>query len=221
MFVVLLGLALGPAAAQACTSDVECKGTRICVAGSCTSPEPPCSRNADCNTGFSCKQSRCIERQGDLPAKYRLRRGSSVLILPFRDHQSEDPNDSLDTGRFAQESFFEAFDRINGMRVVLRPPSSHSARFGWTREEAATFAVRYKVEFVVYGEVTDFYRVAPFTYRNDRAGVWVEMVTATGKVFFRQERTLDLGTNHIEPEAVLDRIAKTMVKEIRPDRGKR
>ncbi len=218
--VVGAGLVLADTAV-ACTSDMDCKGDRICSKSECRAPGRSCRLDEDCELGARCLDAQCLSRPADQRMVRQLVVPSSILVLPFRDHQSSDPRDSVDTGLYAQKSFFKSLGKIKGLTVLVSEYSLRTARQGWSRAGALAVASEHKVDAVVYGEVTDFYRVAPFTVRNDRAAVWVEVVTASGEILFRRETRLQLNTNHIEPTRLLDMMADDIVKMIAPPKRRR
>jgi len=73
---------------------------------------------------------------------------------------------------------------------------------------AAAYGREKGFKYVVNGEVEDYYRVAPLTFRSERAGVSVRLIdTSNGQVmaFFSDRGT---APNLSTPEAILGKFAK-------------
>lgn len=64
------------------------------------------------------------------------------------------------------------------------------------------------VEYVLNGEVNDYYSVAPMTYRSDRAAVTVRLIRVSdGKVVAFQTETVQ-GANYKTPSDLIMRVAE-------------
>ena len=54
-----LGFARPALAAGGCTSNLDCKGGRVCVSGDCVDPPKPCGKDVDCPGDWVCTDHHC------------------------------------------------------------------------------------------------------------------------------------------------------------------
>lgn len=152
----------------------------------------------------------------ELPRRFHFPHGAKVLVLPFRDHRSEDPRDRDGTGRATQVAVEQALGEVVGLEVSERPGLPGDYALGLSRAQAAALAREAGADFAVYGDCVEFYRVAPMTFRTDRAGMDLEIVRADGTPVYRFTRSRDAGTNLNEPEDGLLRLARTVARKTAP-----
>ncbi len=160
--------------------------------------------------GFPSDDALVLERGFQFP------RGATIVVLPFKDNDSSDPRDSEDTGRAAQQAFLHAFEELTDLPITEVVGDAAAAAVGLTRSQAVEAAASAGVDYAVYGSCVQFYRVAPMTFRADEAGVTVEVVAADGTVVYRETMQKNAAANTQEPEDVLARIAKKIVKQVAP-----
>ncbi len=148
---------------------------------------------------------------------FRFPEGAKVLVLHFKDNDSNDSNDRDGSGQAAQDSFVEHLRDQSGIKVKgVALPRDRSPGEGYSRDEAVQVLREEEGDFVIWGLVTAFYNVAPMTYRADTAGVWFEVVDDRGRVEYRKSRVRVADTNFHNPEWCLSRIAEDEAGELRP-----
>lgn len=152
----------------------------------------------------------------EVEGTFRFPKEAAVLVLPFKDNVSDDDRDSKETGRAAQRAFLEALQAKGTISALGTETDGNAALRGLSRSEALERLQEADADYAVYGDCFEFYRVAPMTYRSDRAGVTVEIIAADGAVVFRRSVQAIANSNFEEPEVVLGRIARRIVRKIRP-----
>ncbi|MDX1564773.1 MAG: hypothetical protein R3236_05165, partial [Phycisphaeraceae bacterium] len=142
-----------------------------------------------------------------------LRGHETIAVLPFKDHISDDPDDSKDTGAICQRFMAQALLEDAGIRAKVYDPASRDSRKLLRSDQAISMGRKLGVQYVIYGDCTEFYRVAPFTFRVDRAGMRVWMVRVQdGKLVFTASDTRRTDDNLEQPEDAIEQIAEEMVE---------
>ncbi len=143
-----------------------------------------------------------ITKTGEIP------RGSEIVVVGFRDclisGQDEDCNGS---GVKAGEAFQEAFNEGGKFtsRLVDRPVGPKDAL---SNEAAAELGRKNGYNYVLHGEVDDFYSVAAMTFRTDRAAVTMRIVRASdGQVMASYSKVGKASSNFATPQGMIKDIA--------------
>ena len=139
--------------------------------------------------------------------------GSDIGIVMFRDCTIPGQEDCDGSGLSAGSIFARVFCEDSALRAV---PLSRPVPAGTPLDDsaAAIYAREKGFRYVVNGEVQDYYRVAPMTFRPERAGVSVRLLdTSNGQVlaFFSDRGT---APNLSTPDAILGRFARTFRKSV-------
>ena len=221
MLLELFLLVVIDVAHAGCTTDMECKGDRICEQGVCVSP--PTSTSATVAPTSTTHDVRIISwddadtSSTDIISGFRFPRSARVLVAPFRDNESDDPRDSVDTGIIAQQRLLEGLEELDSIRVKKATPQRYDPSKGLSLDEAVALAHQYEADFVVFGDVIEFYRVAPLTFRADRAGVTIRVASVSGQLVFQRSWNKHSGTNFSTPDAVIENIGERFRDEVAPD----
>lgn len=143
-------------------------------------------------------------------------RDSEIGVVMFRDCTIPGQEDCGGSGLTAGSIFARVLSAKPGLRAVpLSRPAAASAPLD--DSAAVTFAKEKGYKYVLNGEVEDYYRVAPMTFRTERAGVSVRLLnTADGNVvaFFSQRAHSQ--TNLTTPDALLEGMAGHVRDSIAP-----
>ncbi len=147
---------------------------------------------------------------------FRFPRGSRIVFLPFKNNESKDPRDSQGTGASTQGAIFMAMQKQTNLSVNSMAGHERSATVGLTRAEAVDAIKKAEVDYAVYGDCNQFYSVASGTFRTDKAGMTVEIVSADGTVVFQEAIEKNAITNFQTPEGLLEKMAKDLVERVKP-----
>lgn len=133
--------------------------------------------------------------------------GSDIAVIMFRDCVIPGQEDCGGSGLTAGSIFARVLSEDSVVRAV--PLSRQvSAALPLDDGAAAAYGREKGFKYVVNGEVEDYYRVAPMTFRPERAGVSVRLLdTSNGQVmaFFSDRGT---APNLSTPDAILSKFAK-------------
>ena len=137
----------------------------------------------------------------------RVDRDSEVAVVMFRDCTVSGQEDCDGSGLAAGSIFARVWSGKPGLRAVplSRPVAANAAL---DDSAAVEYAKSKGYKYVLNGEVVDYYRVAPMTFRTERAGVAVRLLgTSDGKVvaFFSERR--NSATNLTTPDALIEKMA--------------
>ena len=139
--------------------------------------------------------------------------GSDIAVVMFRDCTIPGQEDCGGSGLSAGSVFARVLSEDSVVRAV--PLSRPVPAAGSLDDSAAAAYGREKgFRYVVNGEVEDYYRVAPMTFREERAGVSVRLLdTSNGQVmaFFSDRGT---APNLSTPDAILGKFAKRFRQSI-------
>ncbi len=134
--------------------------------------------------------------------------GSDVGVIMFRDCTISGQEDCGGSGLTAGSVFARVLSEESVLRAVpLSRPVPAAAALD--DSAAVTYGREKGFRYVLNGEVEDYYRVAPFTFRPERAGVSVRLLdTSNGQVmaFFSDRGT---APNLSTPDAILGDFAKS------------
>jgi hypothetical protein len=132
---------------------------------------------------------------------------ASIGIISFRDCVIPTQQDDCPgSGNVAGPEYARVLSTKAGVKVIplSRPVTGGEA----LSDEAAVELGRDKhVDYVLNGEVNDYYSVAPMTYRNDRASVTVRLIRVSdGTVVAFQTETVQ-GANFKTPADLIRAVA--------------
>jgi len=141
----------------------------------------------------------------------KLPKGSDVAVVMFRDCTIQGQEDCDGSGLSAGSVFARVMASTAGKKAVPldRPVGPKDAL---SDSEAAAYAKGKGYAYVINGEVQDYYRVAPFTFRSERAGVSVRVLrTSDASVvsFFSDRGTAN---NLRTPDAIIEGMAEKVAK---------
>ena len=145
-----------------------------------------------------------VTKNAEIPA------GTEIVVVPFRDclisGQDEDCNGSgVKTGEAFQEAFSTGKFKA---RLVDRPVGPKET---WSDKDVAQWARTNGYEYVLTGEVDDFYSVAAMTFRPDRAAASARIIRASdGMVVAAYSKPGSAGSNFATPKGMMKGIATEM-----------
>jgi hypothetical protein len=120
------------------------------------------------------------------------------------------------SGLAAGSIFARVFSEKPGLRAVpLSRPVAATATFD---DSAAVAYARSKgYQYVINGDVEDYYRVAPMTFRTERAGVSVHLLrTSDGEVLAFFSHRTHSQTNLTTPDAMIASMAEHVRDSVSP-----
>lgn len=142
--------------------------------------------------------------------KSKVPAGASIGVVSFRDClMPEQKDDCPGSGNVAGPVFARVLASKPGLNVIpLSRPVSATQELS---DEAAVALGREKnVDYVLNGEVNDYYSVAPMTFRSDRASVSVRLLRVSdGSVVAFQTETVQ-GANYKTPADLIHAVAERL-----------
>ena len=153
----------------------------------------------------------------EVTVRNRLPNDSEIAVVMFRDcaipGQEEDCNGS---GLSAGSIFARVLSEKPGLRAVpLSRPVSATADFNDIA--AVEYAKLKGYKYVMNGDVEDYYRVAPMTFRPERAGVSVHVLrTSDGELMAFFSHRTHSQTNFTTPDAMLGSMAEHVRDSVVP-----
>jgi hypothetical protein len=151
----------------------------------------------------ACASSAPVKKNAEIP------KGSEIVVISLRDcvisGQDEDCNGS---GRKGGEAFQEVFSQGGKFtsKLVDRPVGAKEA---FSDQAAAEFARAKGYNYVLSGEVDDFYSVAAMTFRPDRAAVSIRIIRASdGLVITSYSQPGRAASNFSTPKGMIKGLAK-------------
>lgn len=142
-----------------------------------------------------------------------LPKGARVAVIPFRDCTISGQDDCGGSGNNAGTIYARVLAAHAGIEAlpVSRPVGASEAL---TDDAAVKLAASKGVAYVVNGEVNDFYRVAPMTFRNERVALSVRVLRVSdGKVMALQTESVTAG-NFNTPERMIERLATKLSEKL-------
>lgn len=138
--------------------------------------------------------------------------GSTIAVVSFRDCTIADQEDCAGSGDKSTDVFMTQFGTATVFHAV-KLPRPVDAKAELSDDAAVAYAKDKGYAYVLNGEVTDFYRVAPMTFRKERAAVAVRVLSvADGKILYVHTDE-DTANNMSSPEAIL----KDMAGDVKDD----
>ena len=150
----------------------------------------------------SCTSMPPVVKRGDVPAN------SEIAVIMMRDCVIATQTDCDGSGNTAGSIFARTLATNSRIKAVpvSRPVG---AKETLTDDAAVAFAKSKGYHFVLNGEVDDYYRVAPMTFRTERAGVSIRVLNVEdgSVVVFFSDRTHSQ-TNLTTPDDLIEDMAK-------------
>jgi hypothetical protein len=149
----------------------------------------------------ACASAPTIVKNGNIPREVK------IAVIPFRDCTIPGQEDCAGSGNTAGSLYARILASKPGYRVspVSRPVG---ATEGLTDDAAIAYAKSRDFEYVVNGEVNDFFRVAPFTFRKERVGLSLRILRVSdGAVIVFQTEKKEAG-NLTTPERMIEKLAE-------------
>ena len=161
-----------------------------------------------CLIGSGCASTPPVVKRAELP------RGSELAIIVFRDCTITGQEDCDGSGNLAASIFARVFATSGRFSAVpiSRPVGPKQAL---TDDAAVELAKAKGFQYVMNGEVDEYYSVAPFTFRADRAGVSLRILKVSdGSViaFFSQRK--EAGSNLSTPDHLIEKMAEHVVQSL-------
>jgi hypothetical protein len=136
--------------------------------------------------------------------------GTRIAVIAFRDCTIPDQEDCHGSGNIASSiiaSTLGAGGQFTAVPISRPVPPNHELSDAAAIEEAKTKGFA----FVVNGEVNNFYRVAPMTFRTDKLSLSARVLRVTdGAVVASAVESSESVTNFATPEGMIKRIAKKL-----------
>jgi len=156
---------------------------------------------------LACASAPPVVKRAELP------RGAELAVISFRDCTIAGQADCDGSGNVAASIFARVL--ATSMRFKAVPISRPVSPKEPLSDDAAVQLAREKgFEYVINGEVDDYYSVAPFTFRADRAGVSLRILRVSdGSVvaFFSQRVEAN---NLTTPDRLIEQMAEHVVKSL-------
>lgn len=144
----------------------------------------------------------------------RVPAGTEIAVIMFRDCTISGQEDCDGSGLSAGSIFARVLSTQPGLKAVpINRPVSPKLQLD--DDQAVAFGKAKGYAYVLNGDVEDYYRVAPFTFRTERAGVSVRMLrTADGQVMAFFSYRTNSGSNLTTPDAMIEDMAKHVAKAL-------
>jgi hypothetical protein len=150
-----------------------------------------------------CASAPTIVKNGNIPREVK------IAVIPFRDCTVQGQEDCGGSGNAAGAIYARVLASRAGYHVspVSRPVGAGEA---FTDDAAIAYAKARGFDYVVNGEVNDFYRVAPFTFRKERVSLSLRILkVADGAVVAFQTEKKEAG-NLTTPERMIEKVAEKL-----------
>ncbi len=151
---------------------------------------------------ISCASTPAVVKRGQVPI------GSELAVIPFRDCLISGQEDCDGSGNTAGNIFAQVFSASAKFRAV--PLSRPMGPKETLTDDAAVALAKIKgFQYVINGEVDEYYDVAPMTFRVDRAGISIRILRVEdGSVvaFFSQRK--EAGSNLGTPGGIIKKMAE-------------
>lgn len=136
---------------------------------------------------------------------------AKIGILQFSDCAIPQHEDCIASGKKASAEYAKVFET-----TVLVRPVDMSETDNISTKAAAALAKTYGFDYVITGQVTDRYDVAPFTFRVDRAGVNLQVLKTSdaSQSAVQVIPSQNAGSNLATPESLFNDFAKMLKDEV-------
>ncbi|MEO6074944.1 MAG: hypothetical protein ABIP67_17120 [Burkholderiales bacterium] len=139
--------------------------------------------------------------------------GTDIGVIPFRDCIIAGQEDCDRSGGLAGSVFVRVFSEDGFRAVLLSRPVAPKEPL--SDDAAIALAKAKNLAFVINGEVSEFYDVAPMTFRPDRAGISVRILSVeTGKIAASYSDIRASKTNFRTPESLIMNMAEEVRDEL-------
>ena len=138
--------------------------------------------------------------------------GSKIGVIAFQDCTITGQEDCEGSGLIAGSIFAVELNDQQLVTVSLSRPVGPKEQL--SDAAAVAYGKSQGLDYVLNGQVTDFYRVAPMTFRDERAGVAVRLLRVSDgqELYFHADR--DTKNNLSSPEKILRNIAGDVKDDI-------
>jgi len=135
---------------------------------------------------------------------------AKIAVVAFRDCTIPEQNDCQGSGNIASSIMASTLAKDSKFQVV--PISRPVAPNQELVDAAAVEEARVRgFDYVVNGEVNNFYRVAPFTFRSDKVSLSARVIrVSTGAVVASAVESSESATNFATPEGMIERVARKL-----------
>src|SRR5216684_1767868 len=142
-----------------------------------------------------------VVKRGQVPA------GAEIAVIMFRDCVITGQEDCDGSGNTAGSIFARTLATGAHKAVPVSRPVDRKESL--SDDAAVTYARSKGFRYVLNGEVDEYYRVAPFTYRAERAGISVRLLQVSdgAVVAFFSQRTHS-ATNLTTPDKMIEAMAE-------------
>jgi hypothetical protein len=143
-----------------------------------------------------------------------IARQETIAIVPLQDCTIPNNDDCHGAGNIAASVITAVLSEGGQFKVM--PLSRPVAADAPLLDDAAVALAKDKgVAFVITGEVNDFYRVAPMTFRVDRASLAFRVLAvADGKVVATAISSVESGSNLGTPEGLIRKLAEKLREQL-------
>lgn len=149
-----------------------------------------------------CASTPPVVKRGNLPPR------AEIAVISFRDCVIVGQEDCGGSGNTAGSIFARIFSTgVRFKAVPLSRPVGPTEPL--SDDAAAAYAKAKGFEYAINGEVDEYYSVAPFTFRSDRAGISMRLLRTsdTSVIAFYSQRK-EAGSNLTTPDRIIEKIAE-------------
>lgn len=140
-------------------------------------------------------------------------RDAKIAIIPLRDCTIPNNDDCHGAGNIATSVIAATLSQGRYDVIPLSRPANPDQVVGDT--SAVEVAKAKGFEYVINGEVNDFYRVAPMTFRVDRASLAFRLLKVSdGSVVASAMSSVEAASNLGTPEGLIRKLAKKLLQEM-------
>jgi hypothetical protein len=140
--------------------------------------------------------------------------GAKMAIIAFRDCTITKQEDCSGSGNITSSVLASVISSSGRYSVIpLSRPGGPKAEV--SDEQAVDLAKSRGFAYVINGEVNNFYRVAPMTFRKDKLSCSIRVLrTYDGSVVTTAMESSESHTNLATPEGMVERIANKLLKAL-------
>jgi len=142
----------------------------------------------------------------NITVRERIPAGSPIAVVTLRDCVIADQDDCSGSGLTATSIFASALSEDGFLANPVSRPAG--AKDQLTDGAAVLYARSKGVPYVLNGEVEDFYRVAPMTFRPERAAASVRLLRSSDGSVVASSQYRDRVNNLSSPDAIIEAMAK-------------
>jgi hypothetical protein len=140
-------------------------------------------------------------------------RDTGIAIIPLRDCTIPNNDDCHGAGNIATSVIAATLSKGRYEVIPLSRPANPDQVI--SDDSAVEVAKAKGFEYVINGEVNDFYRVAPMTFRVDRASLAFRLLKVSdGSVVASAISSVEAGSNLSTPEGLVRKLAEKLLQEM-------